>query len=163
MEFSCDSCLELAILRLQTCFKHRGLHSKWEFSFFDSQGVYDAPELNSGGPGNRWSSLTLASANNLREELERVSKVTARRPAADHSAHATFSSTPAGGQYGRVHRILKALREVQDGWQHTSNKNATRLQQSIVLFSCRLFDEVPALDLVSLLYFGIAAVLIAFV
>lgn len=70
----CGSCIELAILRLQTCYKHRHLRSRWEFSFFDSEGVHDTAMLNSRSFENRWDSLNIASANSLREELEFVAK-----------------------------------------------------------------------------------------
>lgn len=72
---SIPSCIELAILRLQTLFNHKRQQSGWEFKYFDSQGEHNEDEINS--TARSWDSLSLTSANGLREELEMVAKILA--------------------------------------------------------------------------------------
>ena len=144
------SCIELAILRLQTCAKHRRAHSHWQMYFFDAQGIHDSEQLNLCAVGDGWNPLTLASANSLREELERVAKALASPDSGKAPKRMGASLAPSEGQYGRLARILKALRSVQSAWDRSSDASKARVQQSVVLFTARLSDDVPELETVGL-------------
>ena len=120
-------------------------------SFFDSEGIHEAEKLNVHAVGQGWNSLTLASANSLRKELERVAKALAspdkgqswKSPCSDESLP---TSQPSDG---RLTRILKALRSAQGAWDQGSD--ASLVQQSVVLFTARLSDgHFPGLDAVCL-------------
>ena len=158
--FSCGSCIELAILRLQTFVKHRRPHSRWAMSFFDSEGVHEAEALNVHTIGQSWSSLTLASANSLRKELERVAKAlsspckapeqTTRITAQSWKSLSSDASLATSKHSdGRLTRIQKALRSAQGAWDQ--GRDASRVQQSVVLFTARLSESdshFPGLDAV---------------
>jgi len=129
-------------------------------SFFDSEGIHEAEKLNVHAVGQGWNSLTLASANSLRKELERVAKALASPGKAPeqttritgqswkwHSSDASLATSQHSD--GRLTRIIKALRSAQRAWDQGSD--ASRVQQSVVLFTARLSESdshFPGLDAV---------------
>lgn len=131
-------------------------------SFFDSEGIHEAEKLNVHAVGDGWTSLTLASANSLRKELERVAEALASpgkapglttRFAEPSRKSLSSDASLATSQHcdGRLRRIQKALRSAHGAWYQGSD--ASRVQQSAVLFTARLSESdshFPGLDAVCL-------------
>jgi hypothetical protein len=121
-----------------------------------TDGMYRAADLNN--QTKTWNSLSIKSANNLREELDRVARLlellSLQAPASGPRSPDLQSSVPPWGtdqgQYERCKHVLRALHDAQSLWdtQSMTSKelNAARVHKSVVLFAPRLRDSAPILD-----------------
>lgn len=121
-----------------------------------TDGMYRAADLNN--QTKTWNSLSIKSANNLREELDRVARLlevlSLQAPASGPRSPDLQSSVPPWGtdqgQYERCKHVLRALHDAQSLWdtQSMTSKelNAARVHKSVVLFAPKLRDSAPILD-----------------
>jgi hypothetical protein len=118
-----------------------------------TDGMYWAADLNN--QTRTWNSLSIKSANNLREELDRVARLlevlSLQAPASGPRSPDLQSSVPPWGtdqgQYERCKHVLRALHDAQSLWdtQWMTSKELS-VQKSVVLFAPRLRDSAPILD-----------------